>query len=547
MLVSLAALLTTVQFKPLLWARIGFKESSLGDSSSASLGEEHMLRIIPVFLALLSLPLSLTGCANPTFPVAVFFGGPGSGKVATPNGEINCTATCSAQFPNGTTITVTATPEQGSKFAGWGGSDCTGGNPTCVVTLTKSTRLIGYFRSEFKMVAAGANHTCALRPTGNVVCWGLNTSGQLGFGATSNWMSPGAVPGITNAVAIAAGGYHTCALIVGGTVRCWGNNREGALGDETNTDRASPTVVPGPTEIVAITAGAYHTCMVRAGGTLSCTGLNSHGQLGDGTTTNRNVTATSAALGALGPLTNKIAAGGLHTCAIVAADSTVACWGNNFAGQLGLGNASTRVNPGPKVQQDQGCTPAPGQGCANAIVFLKAKEIAASIGVGTPPTRIPGGFHSLALDSNNKDWGWGDNSETQIFPILQSGGPFSSDRPQAIQGINFKAGGPPLYVSKIAAGAFHSCMLSILEGVFCRGSNGFGESGPTPNAASVPSTLGAVDIAAGGYHTCAVVSPMFGFSTDPAGSVACWGENGDGQVNGTPGGSVTTPAFLTLP
>ena len=60
-----------------------------------------MLRHCRVFLALLSLVVTLTGCANPTFTVAVFFGGPGSGKVTTANGEINCTATCSAQFPDG--------------------------------------------------------------------------------------------------------------------------------------------------------------------------------------------------------------------------------------------------------------------------------------------------------------------------------------------------------------------------------------------------------------------------------------------------------------
>lgn len=505
-----------------------------------------MLRHCRVFLALLSLVGTLTGCADPTFTVAVFFGGPGSGKVmTTPTNEINCTATCSAQFPDGTTVTLTATPEQFWTFAGWGG-DCTGPNPTCVLTIRKSTRVIAYFRSEFKMVAAGANHTCALRPTGEVVCWGLNTSGQLGFGATSSWMPPGAVPGMTKAVAIAAGGHYTCALIVGGTVQCWGSNQQGQLGDETNTDRATPTDMPGITQIVAVTAGAFHTCMVRAGGSAFCVGFNSDGQLGDGTTMNRNV-PISVSLGATGPLTSQIAAGGFHTCAIVAADSTVVCWGNNSAGQLGLGFASAKANPGPRVQQDPGCTPGAGQGCANAITFLKAVAIAASISGEPAIAGSNSGYHSVALDSNNKDWGWGRNSDTQIFPILGTGAPFNTDRTQAIQGINFKASGPPLYVSKIAAGAVHSCMMSVSEGVFCRGHNGLGQAGPTPNAASVPSTLGARDVAAGGNHSCAVVSPMFGFSTDPAGSVACWGENGDGQVNGIPGGFVTSPIFLTVP
>ena len=35
-------------------------------------------------------------------------------------------------------------------------------------------------------VALGGAHTCALRENGHVVCWGLNSDGQLGIGNTSN-------------------------------------------------------------------------------------------------------------------------------------------------------------------------------------------------------------------------------------------------------------------------------------------------------------------------------------------------------------------------
>jgi alpha-tubulin suppressor-like RCC1 family protein len=184
-----------------------------------------------------------------------------------------------------------------------------------------------------------------------------------------------------------------------------------------------------------------------------------------------------------------------------------------------------------------------GQGCANAITFLKAVAIAASISGEPAVAGINSGFHSVALDSNNQDWGWGRNSNTQIFPINVTPWSLNSDRTQA---IHFNSGGRPWLAIKIAAGAVHTCMMSVTEGVFCRGHNGFGQLGPTPSV-DVPSTQGARDVAAGGNHTCAVVSPMFGFSTDSAGSVACWGENGDGQVNGIPGGFVTTPAFLPVP
>ena len=49
------------------------------------------------------------------------------------------------------------------------------------------------------------------------------------------------------------------------------------------------------------------------------------------------------------------------------------------------------------------------------------------------------------------------------------------------------------------------------------------------------------DLAAAGYHTCAVVGPK------APGTVSCWGWNADGQVNGTSGPNVMTPATLTVP
>lgn len=39
-----------------------------------------------------------------------------------------------------------------------------------------------------------------------------------------------------------------------------------------------------------------------------------------------------------------VAAGGLHTCALTTAGA-VACWGNNYAGQVGDNSMSTRAAP----------------------------------------------------------------------------------------------------------------------------------------------------------------------------------------------------------
>jgi hypothetical protein len=51
-------------------------------------------------------------------------------------------------------------------------------------------------------IAAGSSHTCALLPTGRVMCWGNNANGQLGDGTTTDSKVPVMVSGISTATAI---------------------------------------------------------------------------------------------------------------------------------------------------------------------------------------------------------------------------------------------------------------------------------------------------------------------------------------------------------
>ncbi|MCL2825495.1 MAG: hypothetical protein FWD57_16000, partial [Polyangiaceae bacterium] len=61
-----------------------------------------------------------------------------------------------------------------------------------------------------------------------------------------NRLVPTAVDGLSSGVsAIAAGGNHTCALKSTGAVVCWGWNKDGQLGVGTQTDRLVPTPVVG--------------------------------------------------------------------------------------------------------------------------------------------------------------------------------------------------------------------------------------------------------------------------------------------------------------
>jgi hypothetical protein len=57
----------------------------------------------------------------------------GSGTVSSSPGGINCGATCSAAYDQGTSVTLFPTPAAGWSFAGWSGG-C-GGTGNCVVTM----------------------------------------------------------------------------------------------------------------------------------------------------------------------------------------------------------------------------------------------------------------------------------------------------------------------------------------------------------------------------------------------------------------------------
>jgi len=101
-------------------------------------------------------------------------------------------------------------------------------------------------------------------------------------------------------------------------------------------------------------------------------------------------------------------------------------------------------------------------------------------------------------------------------------------------------------VTAITAGGEHACALLADQTARCWGNNSFGEVGPgtqsdkEPMAVTVPGLSGVTALAAGGMHTCALL-------TD--GTASCWGENSWGQVgNGSVGTSwqITPGAVVGL-
>ncbi len=97
---------------------------------------------------------------------------------------------------------------------------------------------------DFSVVAAGRAHTCALKKNGTMSCWGDDTHGQLGDGN----MQPGPIPvtpvnGRSDWKILSAGADHTCAVTLAGLLFCWGAGEHHQTGLGVNDDVPVPTAL----------------------------------------------------------------------------------------------------------------------------------------------------------------------------------------------------------------------------------------------------------------------------------------------------------------
>jgi len=70
----------------------------------------------------------------------------GKGAVTSSSAGINCGKTCSANYPTGASVTLTATPGASFAFIGWSGA-CTGTGP-CSVSMTNAQTVNATFRKN---------------------------------------------------------------------------------------------------------------------------------------------------------------------------------------------------------------------------------------------------------------------------------------------------------------------------------------------------------------------------------------------------------------
>ena len=248
-----------------------------------------------------------------------------------------------------------------------------------------------------------------------------------------------------------------------------------------------------------LAVGLAHSCHVLADGSVQCWGDNTYGQLGDGSHTDSMTPVTVSGLSKAIAVTT----GDNHSCAVLA-NGTASCWGRNESGQLGDSSSNDR----------------------NAPVSVSGLTDAVSLAAGRS--------HSCALLSNGDAQCWGANSNGE----LGDGSTTSSNSPVSVNLVG--------QAVALTAGLSHSCALLADGTVQCWGFNFYGQLGDGSNTSSAdPITVSVpanptpvaleniADIAAQGFHTCAILAD---------GGGRCWGRNFYGQL----GDSSTTTSFFPV-
>ncbi|HMR80588.1 MAG TPA: hypothetical protein PKD61_36010, partial [Polyangiaceae bacterium] len=324
------------------------------------------------------------------------------------------------------------------------------------------------------------------------------------------------------------GAHHACAILDDDSVKCWGHNRYGALGlgDENHRSaselgNALPAVSLGKGRTAkAISAGFDFTCALLDNDQVKCWGQNNAGQLGLGHTLtigdepNEMGDALPYVDLGTGRSVKRISAGRQHACAILDNDQ-VKCWGfNTYFGVLGIGSSGDR---GDQAGEMGDALPSVALGDLRTAVEISA-----------------GGQHTCALldDQSLKCWGLNSSGQLGLGDTAARGdgpGEMGNQLPAVSLGIGRRA-------VSVTLGVSHTCALLDNAQVKCWGNSASGELGQGTTSSvgdasnEMGDTLAAVDLGPGRTALALGAGASFSCAVLDNGKPKCWGANSTGAL-----------------
>ena len=274
-------------------------------------------------------------------------------------------------------------------------------------------------------VSVGANLTLAIKSDGSLWAWGYNWGGRIITDDSTIEESYSPMKIMDGVTQVSTSSDFTMAIKIDGSLWAWGRNEHGGLGDGTKANRYSPVKIMD--EITQVSVGDVHTMAIKIDGSLWAWGYNEHGELGDGT-----MEYMDSPVKIMDGVT-QVSAGFGHTMAIKI-DGSLWAWGRNEHGGLGDGTRENRYSP-VKIMDGVVQVSAGGDYAAGFTMAIKndgslwawGYNRDGELGDGTTehsysPVKIMDGVvqvsagarHTIAIKSDGSLWAWGYSVRGQI-------------------------------------------------------------------------------------------------------------------------------------